>query len=208
MRATGKPELLADSAIGTLRSPQHRLGTGGRRRRQRDRTPRRQAFHQHAPAMAGLFGTTDDPINRDEDVLAPVRTVRKRSTIRQMAAADVHARMVRRDDGNRDAKIFALAERPSGSNRLEGQADQCRLRTKRDIALVPGESNAKRLDAVVRAALDERRYRAWWRHQSPTLVRSVRSMGTLFAVAPNAWQVVVLFARSVPYFLNQLTRPK
>jgi hypothetical protein len=60
-------ELLADPAIGR-REPQHGLGAGCRGGRERYGAARRQAFHEHAPALTDHFVAADDPIHRNENV--------------------------------------------------------------------------------------------------------------------------------------------
>ena len=134
-------ELLADAPVGA-RQAQHGLGAGGGARRQRDGAAGSEAFHQHAPALAGHGFSADHPIHRNDDVAPPVGTVGEGSARRQMPAADLHARMRRGDHGDGDAHVLALAEDVVRIKQTEGEAEQRRLGPERDVALVPRQADA------------------------------------------------------------------
>ncbi len=55
----------------------------------------------------------------------------------QMAAADVHTRMVGRDHGDRDADVLAAAQQVLWIEKTEGETHERRFRTERDVALIP-----------------------------------------------------------------------
>ena len=65
------------------------------------------SIRQPCPAR---FCSANDPLDRNEHVRAPVRTIWKGCTIWQMPAPDVNARMVSWYDGYGDPKILALSE--------------------------------------------------------------------------------------------------
>ena len=148
--ADRQTELLADTGIGRA-APRHRLGRRGARRRQRDGAPGGKTAHQHAPTLASAFRSANDPVDGHEHVAAARRAVGEGSARGQMAAADLHALMARRDQPERDADILAFAEMVLRIKQTKGEAKQRRLGRQRDVALVPGEPDAERLPALVQA---------------------------------------------------------
>ena len=151
-------ELAAHPCIGTDRT-RGQLGKPGRERRQRDRTPRRQALHQHAPALARHGRPADDPVERHEHVAAPVRPVLKRGVERPVAPADVDARRVGGHQHAGDAEVFAatklVTEQLLRVVQLDGKAKHGADRPQRDVALVPGHTHAQYLFTLPRALADD-----------------------------------------------------
>jgi hypothetical protein len=124
------------------------------RRRQRDCAARREAFHQHAPAVADLSASADHPVERDEHVVAPVRAVLEHGVQRPVAAPDVHARMARRNQRARDAGFVFAAEQMVGIDRAKREAEHRRDGAERDVALAPRHAKAERLASFERAVAD------------------------------------------------------
>lgn len=124
-------------------------------RRQRNRAPGGEAFHQHAPAVAHLFPSADDPFHRNEHVFAPVRAVLERGVERPVMPSDVHARMRRRNERAGDAGRVGIAEKMVGIERAEREAEHRRNGPKRDVALVPGHAKAERFAAFMHAFTDD-----------------------------------------------------
>ncbi len=147
-------ELLPDAGIGRA-GAEHRLGGGGARRRQRDGPARGKAAHQHAPALPSPLGAADDPVDGNEDVTAACRAVGERSSGRKMAPADLDAWMVGRHERQGDAHVLAAPKKVLRIEQAEGKPKQRGLGRKRDVALVPGEPEPKRLLALVEPARDD-----------------------------------------------------
>ena len=131
-------ELLANAGIGT-RGARGIGGAGSRQRRQRNAATGGERRHQHLPALPQPLLTADDVVERNEDVAAPVRAVLKHLHRRQMALADLDAGQIRRDQRHADAELLLIADEMIGIIGLEGEAEQGRDGTERDIALVPVE---------------------------------------------------------------------
>ena len=72
-----------------------------------------------------------------------------------MPPPDLHAWMIGRDEREGDADILAAAEQVVGIEQAEGEAEQRGVGRKRDVALVPGELDAKRLLPLVPAFGDD-----------------------------------------------------
>ncbi len=85
--------------------------------------PRRERAHQHFPALTDAFLSADDVIHRNENVLAPVRSVLEHLHRGQMAMADGHARQIGRDQRHRDAEVFLRSDQMIRIARLEGEAE-------------------------------------------------------------------------------------
>ena len=73
---------------------------------------------------------------------------------RHMTMTDGDARQLGRDQRDRNAQIFLRADEMVGIVSLEGQAQQRRDGTERDVALVPVEAQAKHFLAFERALAD------------------------------------------------------
>ena len=116
--------------------------------------PGRERAHQHLPALADLRGAADDIVERDEDVAAPGRAVLEHLEGRQVPAADLDTRQIRRHQRDRDADLVALADEMVGIVELEGEPDHGRDRAERDVALVPVEPDADDLAALPRTSAD------------------------------------------------------
>ena len=156
--ADGNLELAAHPAVGAGRA-QRQFGCAGTRRRQGDGSARGKALHQHAPALAGVLASADDPLHRNEDVLAPVRPVHERGIQREMAAADVYARMFGRNQRQRNADVLLLAEQAIGIVKLECEAEQRRHRPEGDVTLFPGKTDADHFAAFVQTLADHAKIR-------------------------------------------------
>ncbi len=116
-------ELFAHAAIcpAGARDQLHAADAAGR---QRDRASRRQAFHQHAPALPDARGAADDVIHRDEHILALRRAVQECGIQREVASPDLHARRIGGDQRERDAEIGFAAQQVVGVMQLESQTEQ------------------------------------------------------------------------------------
>jgi hypothetical protein len=97
----------------------------------------------------------DDVVHRDKDVAAPVRAVLEHLHRRQMAAADLDAGQMGRDQRDRDAEVFLLAHEMIGIIGLEGETEQRRDRSQRDVALVPVQPQAQHFAAFEIALADD-----------------------------------------------------
>ena len=137
MRASGSstPSMLADRQIELLAD----AGVGGACTRsialapaapidgsEMERPAARHSISMRQPCPAMLLAA-DDPVDRDEDVLAPVRAVGEGGAGRQMPPADLDAGMIGRDQRERDADVLAAAEMVVGIEQAEGEAEQRRL---------------------------------------------------------------------------------
>ncbi len=107
-----------------------------------------------------------------------------------MPAADVDARMIGRNECQRDADILAFSEQVVLVEEAEGEADERRLRPERDVALVPGKSDAERLVALVGPArhVTDVAHRCGVRARRRPREREARN----FLALREAWQIVVL----------------
>src|ERR1700739_2069795 len=106
-------ELLTDARIGA-RDIGAKGCTSGRQRWQRYAAPGRERAHQHLPALTDLIDATNDIIDRDENIVAPVRTVLEDMHRRQMTAADADAGQMRGHQRQRDADVVAIANEMIG----------------------------------------------------------------------------------------------
>ncbi len=126
------------------------------RRRQRDAAARREAFHQHPPALAEHRLPADHPVHRDEHVAARVRAVLEHRIERHVAAADLHAGVRGRNERARDAEVLLVAEQLVRVVHAEREAEQRGHRAQRDVALVPRHRQAEHALALVLAPADVR----------------------------------------------------
>ena len=147
-------ELLADTGIGS-RGARRESRARGRQRRQRDAAAGGERRHQHLPALTEPRLSADDVIERNENVLAPVRPVLEHLHRRQMTVADGDARQMGRDQRHGDAEVFLRADQMIGIMGLESEAEQRRHRAERDVALVPVETKTDHLAALERALADD-----------------------------------------------------
>ncbi|MNF63096.1 hypothetical protein D3C84_447890 [compost metagenome] len=142
--ADGQLELAADAAVGTARQGQHLdapCAVGG----QGDAATDREAFHQHAPALAGHGRAADDEVERNEHILALGRSVLERYVEGEVTAAYLDALDVGGDQGTGDAKLLFLTQQVIRVAQLEGQPQHSRDRGQGDVALVPGQAHAEHL---------------------------------------------------------------
>ena len=140
-------ELVAHAGIGADGTRDHLLhaGVGAG---QRDTAPGGQALHQHAPALAGHLRPADDELERHEHVLAAHRAVHPHRVEREVAAADVDARVVMRDQRAGDAEHLLTAEQALRVIQVEGQPEHGANRRERDVALVEIDAHAEHFLAV------------------------------------------------------------
>ncbi len=137
-------ELPADAGVGRS-GAQGLLDRDRSDRRQRDGAPSGQALHQHAPALAGIGGATDQIVDGNENVPSAHRPVHEGLARRVVTAADVETRMGVRDQRQRNADILAAPQQIVRILEDEGEPDQRRDRCERDVALVEAEPHAQRL---------------------------------------------------------------
>ena len=152
--ADGHVELLAHGAVGAGR-PHRQLGGAHRQRRQRDRAALRQAFHEHAPALAYALPAADDGVHGHEHARAEYGAVGKGDAHGVVMPADVNAGQAGRDQGTRDAQVFLAAQQPVGIEGAEGQADDGGDRGQGDVALRPVEAEAEDFLAFVGIPADD-----------------------------------------------------
>ena len=122
-----------------------------------------------------------------------------------MAAADLDAGMIGRQQRHRDADVLAAAEQVLGVEQAEGEADQRRARRQRDVALLPGGADAHHLLAVVPALGDV----ADVAHGRGVRARGrtgQREAGDIEALGEAREVVLLLLGRAV--LLDQLARPQ
>ena len=159
--ASSTPSSLPIGVLNWL--PHARVGAGvarerfrpaHRRSRQRDRTAGGEAVHQHHPALAGIVGAADDPVDRHEHVLAPVRAVLEHRVQRQVAAADVHAGRAGGDQRAGDAQVVLVAQQLVRVVEPERESEQRGDGAQRDVALVPREAHAEHFLALPDALAD------------------------------------------------------
>ena len=139
-------ELAAHARVGAGRA-RGELGVARPRGRQRDRTSRGEALHQHPPALARHFRPADDPVEGHEHVLAPVRPVLEHRVERVVPPADVDARRVGAHQRAGDADVFLLSEEMVGIVEAESEPEQRGDGTQRDIALLPRDAHAQHFAA-------------------------------------------------------------
>ncbi|MGY3293863.1 hypothetical protein ACVWW3_000358 [Bradyrhizobium sp. LM2.9] len=150
----GDAELLADAGIGA--GGAGGIGGAGRGQRwQRDAAAGGERRHQHLPALPQPLLAADDIVERDEDVVAPVRAVLEHLHRRQMAMADFDAGQIGRDQRHADAELFLIADEMIGVMGFEGEAQERRDRPERDVTLVPVEPEADDLAALEIALADD-----------------------------------------------------
>ena len=147
-------ELAAHAGIGA-HGAGGQLGHAGVGGRQRDRAAGGQAFHQHAPALAGHGGAADDEVQRHEHVLAARRAVHEHGVQREVAAARVDAGVVVRHQRAGDAQVLLVAQQSVRVIQAERQAEQGADRRQRDVALVPGDAHADHFAALPFAPADD-----------------------------------------------------
>ena len=152
--ADGQMKLVADARVGAGGEAGGLAGRG-RQRRQRDGAPVGEAFHQHAPAVAGAVGAADDPVKRNEHIAPARRPVHEGDIQRQVAPADLDAGRVHRNQRQRDADIALVAEQVLRVAEPKRQPQQRRHRRQRDVALVPVQAHAEHFAPVEMPAADD-----------------------------------------------------
>ena len=120
--ADGHAELLAHRCVGTGHASGHfrrgRTGCG-----ERNPAARRQALHEHTPALANAGAAADDDlVELHFNVLALRRAVVEGHAERVVAPAEHDALCVGWDQRTGDAAIFAAAEVVLGVTQSEGEA--------------------------------------------------------------------------------------
>ena len=143
-------ELAAHPRIGGRRA-QRLLDRDRADCRQRDGAARRQALHQHAPALAGIIGAADQIAHGHEHIGAAHRPVHEGLARGEVPAADIEARMIARDQRQRNADIRAATEQVVGVLEQERQAHQRGNRRQGNVALVKAQRHAERFLAFPHA---------------------------------------------------------
>ena len=152
--ADGHAELLAHVGVGAHGAARH-VTTGGAKGWQRDAATGGEALHQHAPAAAGVIRATDDPVERNEHILAEGRAVQERQPHGVVAIADAHARVTGRDQRTGDADLFLVTQQFFRVIELERQPQHGGTRRQGDVALVPVQANAQHLFTLVHPLADD-----------------------------------------------------
>ena len=124
------------------------LGGASADRRERNRTPDRQAVHQHHPALAKHLLAADQVVQRDEHVFAAVRAIHEGRAQWQVTAAYVDARCVGGDQRQADAQVLFLAQQVVRVVGLERQPQQRGDRAERDVAFFPIQTQADHFFAL------------------------------------------------------------
>ncbi|MNI16210.1 hypothetical protein D3C73_695370 [compost metagenome] len=151
-------ELLANLSV-LARYQTGELGHAGAHRRQGNRTPDRQAVHQHHPAFAEHLLAADEELQRDEHVLARVRAIHECRAQRQMPAADLDTGDVGRNQCQADAQVFLVTQQVIRIVGLEGQAEEGGHRTEGDVAFFPVQAQAEDFLALPFTFADHSRVR-------------------------------------------------
>ncbi len=139
-------ELAAHACVGTRRA-RGELGVARPRGGQRYRASRGETLHQHPPALARHLRPADDPVERHEHVLAPVRAVLEHGVQRVVPAADVDSRRVGVYERAGDADVFLLSEQVVRVVESESEPEQRRNGAQRDVTLLPGDAHAEHFAA-------------------------------------------------------------
>ncbi len=122
-------------------------GTGGARR-QRDAAANRQALHQHPPALTDHVRAADDGVQRYENVLALDRAIHEGAADGVVAAANLHALCVTRDQGQRNATVFFVAQQLFRVEQAECQAHHSGNRRQGDPAFLEIEAHPDHFLAI------------------------------------------------------------
>ncbi len=130
------------------------MTASGAKGRQRDAATGGEALHQHAPATAGVIRAADDPVERNEHILAESRAVQERQTHGVVAIADAHAGVAGGDEGAGDAELFLITQQFFRVIEFERQAQHGGARRQSDVALVPVEANTQHLFTLVHPLAD------------------------------------------------------
>ena len=127
-------ELAPDAGVGT--GGEHRSFAAARAARgQRNAATHGELLDQHAPALTHHLWTTNDEVERNEHVLALDRTVLERHVQREVSSADAHTTRAARDQRAGDAYVDGITQQLLRIEQSEGEADDCRHRGERDVAL-------------------------------------------------------------------------
>src|SRR5690606_24854205 len=97
----------------------------------------------------GALHAADDPLQRNEHILAPRRPVHEGHAHGEVAVADLDAGMAGGDQRDGDAAILLLTEQMVRVIHLEGETEHGSDRGEGNIALVPGDGDAEALLPVV-----------------------------------------------------------
>ena len=111
-------------------------------------------LHQHAPAFAHHFLTTNQVIHGNKHVLAPHRAILERHIQRQVAIAHCQPFGVTWNQCQGDAPVFFATQQAFGVLQLEGQANHRGHRRQGNVALVEIEANTKHFLAIDRLLAD------------------------------------------------------
>ena len=150
----GKIELLAHGPVRARHARAELRGAGGQARKG-DPTPRGEVGHEHLPALPHPRPPADDGVQRHEDVASVDRAVEKGHPQRIVPLADLDPGKVGRDERERDAEIFLVAQEVVGIVEAEREPDEGRHRRERDVALPELELHAQDVLALVGAVADD-----------------------------------------------------
>ena len=202
--AHGYLELAAHGGIGAGGAAGEFAGAGAERR-QRHAAAFGQAFHQHAPALAGVFPATDQPVQRDEYIPARVGTVLEGYVHRIVTAADGNARRIGGDQRQGDADVFFIAEQMIRVIQLERQPQQGGDRPEGNIAFFPVQADAGDFLAPEFPLADD----AGVGHGAGIAAGErpgEGETGNLAAIGQTRQKILFLFLRAVAH--DQLARPQ
>ncbi len=152
--ADGHAELFTHVGVGAHGAACH-VTTGGAKGRQRDAATGGEALHQHAPAATGVIRAADDPVERNEHILAEGRAVQERQTHGVVAIADTHARVAGGDEGAGDAELFLVTQQFFRVIEFERQPQHGGAGRQGDVTLVPVEANTQHLFTLVHPFADD-----------------------------------------------------
>ena len=157
--ADRKTELLADAGM-RRRDARRELDRARSRGRERDPASSGEALHQHLPTHPGTGSPADDrELEREDYVVALGRAIVERKAERIVTLTEGDAFGIGRDEGACDTQVFTLAEQVVGVAELESEAENCRDRGERDVALLPVQADVE-LAVVALEDLAPRRDRA------------------------------------------------
>ena len=129
-----------------------KLARADRQRRQGNRAAGGQRLHQHAPTLADALAPADDPIERNENIFAPVGAVLKRDVERIMARADFHAGRVCGNERQCNTEFFLFTEQMLRVEQPEGEPEHRGHGPERDVALLPVEADAEHIFFALKLA--------------------------------------------------------
>src|SRR5207248_8939457 len=95
------------------------------------------------------------PIDRNEYVAPRIGAVLEHGVQRHVPAPDLDARVIGGNQRAGDAEVLLVAEEVIGIEGPEGESEERCDGAERDVALLPGHAQTKRLPPLVLAAADD-----------------------------------------------------